>query len=192
MAISEVGICNLALLEVGAKPPIQLLSENTENGRHCLRLYPVMRDAVLRSFPWNCAIHRRTITEMTATPDSGYDCQYQWPVNPYCLRVLQVGEVGDDIEWRPEGRRILTNEGTSIKLVYIKRITDTNEFDPNLVDALCLKIASRLAIPLANSPKLKEHLEAAYDDVISEARTIDGQESSGDEVEPIDFVNSRH
>lgn len=179
MAISEVDICNIALMKVGAKPRIDSLVEDSDNARLCNTFYGPVRDAMLRSHPWNCAIHRRTITPLVDAPDSDWDYQYQLPANPYCLRVLQVGEMGDDIEWVVEGRRLLTNEGTSIKLKYIKRITDTNEFDPLLVDAIALSLAIKLAMPLSTDRQLVDALVKELELItLPLARTIDGQEGS--------------
>jgi len=194
MAISETDIANMALMKVGAKPKIDSLVEDSDNARLCNTFYRPMRDAVLRAHPWNCAEHRKIITQLSEAPAFGYDYQYQLPANPYCLRVLQVGE--DDEQptvWKVEGRRLLTDEGTSIKLKYIKRITDTNEFDPLLVDAISIKLASKLAMPLGNSQGLVDALVKELELItLPEARTIDGQESSGDELEVDTWMGSRY
>lgn len=176
---SETDICNQALLKVGAKPPIGTLGEDSENARLCNTFYASVRDAVLRSHPWNCAIHRTTITAIVATPDSDWDHQYQLPANPYCLRVLQVGSFVDQpTRWTIEGRRILTNEN-SPPIVYIKRITDTNEFDSLLLDALVLKLAIKIAMPLTKKDNIVKSLVDELEGIsLPEARSIDGQEES--------------
>lgn len=176
---NEVDISNLALMNLGIDTPITSLSDDSNNARYCNRFYAPMRDAILRSHPWNCAIHRTSITPLSATPDSDFDYQYQLPSNPYCLRVLQVGTSEDQpIVWRVEGRRLLCDE-SSTPIVYIKRITDTNEFDSLLVDAISIKMAIRMAMPLSKSPAIKDALIKELElIVLPEARTIDGQESS--------------
>lgn len=192
---SEVDICNMAILQCGAQNTrIISLTEDSDNARLCSQFYPIVRDAMLRSHPWNCAIHRRTITVLSETPVADYDYQYQMPANPWCLRVLQVGERLDNppIEWRPEGRKILCDEGTSIKLAYIKRITDTNDFDALLVDAITLKLAIKLAMPLTSNPQIKAELIKELEFMtLPEARTIDGQESSGDVLENTGWEDAR-
>ena len=91
MSLSETQICNMGILKTGSKVTISALTEDSDNARLCNTFWGPVRDAVLRSHPWNCAIHRTTITAMSDTPDSDWDYQYQLPVNPYCLRILQVG-----------------------------------------------------------------------------------------------------
>lgn len=190
---SEVDICNMSLLKVGGKPKINHLTDDSDNARLCNQFYAPVRDAVLRGHPWNCAIHRRTITSLAATPDSDWDYQFQLPANPYCLRVLQVGEAADQpVEWRVEGRKLLCNE-SSVPIVYIKRITDTNEFDPLLVDAIVVSLAIKLAMPLTNDPKLVDGLAKELELIVLPlARSIDGQESSTQAFIAETWLSSRY
>lgn len=193
MALSETDIANMALMKVGAKPPIVTLTEDSDNARLCNRFFASVRDALLRGHPWNCAIHRKTITALAAAPDSDYDHQFQLPTNPWCLRILQVGAVEDQpIEWRIEGRRLLCNE-SSVPIVYVKRITDTNEFDALLVDALVLKLAIKIVMPLTQNEKMAEWLIKELEGIsLPEARSVDAQESSVREIVADTWENSRY
>ena len=122
MAISETDISNLALMNLGIKKPIDnILTDDSNEARYCRRFYAPARDAMLRSHPWNCAIHRKTVTPLADAPDSDYDHQFQLPANPHCLRVLQVGELADQpIEWKVEGRRLLCNESSTCLGIRLK------------------------------------------------------------------------
>ena len=192
MAVSEVDICNMGLLEVGAKPKIASLTEDSDNARLCNQFYAPVRDAVLRGHLWNCAIHRTTVTALVDAPDSDYDHQYQLPTNPYCLRLLQVGDSDHQPTiWRVEGRKFLTNED-SPPIVYIKRITDTNEFDPLLVDAISIRLAIKFATSVTNSRKMTADLIEQYERItLPLARTIDAQETSGDAFITEDWQTAR-
>ncbi len=190
---SETDICNMALMKVGAKPLISTLTEKTDNARLCNTFYDAVRDAVLRSHPWNCAIHRKTITALTEDPDSDFDHQYQLPTNPWCLRILQVGElVEQPTIWNVEGRRLLTNQD-SPSIVYIKRITDTNEFDSLLIDAFVLKLAIKIAMPLSTDARLVKNLVDELESIsLPEARSIDGQEQSVQRMQVDEWTNARY
>ena len=193
MAISEVDICNMGLLEVGAKPKIASLVEDSDNARLCNQFFWPVVDAVLRGHIWNCAIHRKTITPLADAPDFDFDYQYQLPANPYCLRVLQVGLSEDQpIIWRVEGRRLLTDE-SSAPIAYIKRITNTNEFDPLLVDAISIRLAIKFATSLTNSRTMATDLIKQYENItLPLARTIDGQESSTQTFITEDWITARY
>ena len=192
MSISEPNICNMSLMKVGAKPLINTLTEDSDNARLCNTFYAPVRDAVLRSHPWNCAIHRTTITALVAVPDSDWDHQYQLPANPWCLRILQVGTIEDQpTRWTIEGRRLLTNED-SPPIVYIKRITDTNEFDSLLVDALVLKLAIKISMPLAKNAQITKGLIEELETIsLPEARSIDGQEQSVQQIQTTSWTDAR-
>lgn len=195
MSTSDTDIANAAVMSLGIEKPItNLATDDSNEARYCRRFYAPMRDAVLRSHPWNCAINRRTLTPLADTPDGDWDFQYQLPANPWCLRVLQVNEIIEQpIEWVVEGRKLLCNEGTSIKLKYIKRITDTNEFDSLLVDAIALKIAIKICMPLVKDQKIKDSLIKELEMVVlPEARTIDGQEGSTQQYVVDDWERSRY
>ncbi len=192
MSVSETGICNLALGKVGAKPPISSLTEDSVNARLCNLFYPVVRDAVLRSHPWNCATHQRVITALSEGPVMNYDHRYQLPANPWCLRVLQVGTDEDQpTRWKVIGRLLLTDEN-SPPIVYVKRITDTNEFDPLLLDALVLKLAIKLVMPLTSNAKLQKGLIDELEGIsLPEARSVDGQEQSVQRIQTTTWIDSR-
>lgn len=191
---SEVDICNMALLGVGAKPKISSLTEDSDNARLARQFYGPVRDAVLRSHIWNCAIERpsSSITPLSTSPDTDYDYQYQLPVNPYCLRVLQVGELEDQPKtWVVEGRKLLCNDSTT-KIVYIKRITDTNEFDPLLVDAIVNRLQIKFAFPITNKRDLVKDLINEYELITAPlARTIDAQEHHHTEWITEDWITAR-
>ena len=192
---SETDICNMAVLGIGAKPKISSLSEDSDNARLARAFYQPTVDAVLRSHIWNCAIERpaSSVSPLATGPDTDYDYQYNLPVNPYCLRLLKVGEDDDQPTlWKLEGRKFLYNSD-SAKIVYIKRITDTNEFDPLLVEA----IVNRLQIKFA--PSLAKGSRAMVKDLLEEyevitapiARTIDAQESCHQQMVTDDWINVR-
>ena len=195
MSTSDTDIANMAVMSLGIEKPItNLATDDTNEARYCRRFYASSVDSVLRSHPWNCAIHRRTLTPLSDTPDGDWDYQYQLPANPWCLRVLQVGEIEDQpIEWVVEGRNLLCNEGTSIKLKYIKRITDTNEFDALLVQAIALKMAIKMCMPLVKDQKIKDSLIKELELVVMpEARSTDAQEGSTQQYIVDDWGRSRY
>jgi len=189
---TEVSICSNALRKLG-DDPITSLAEDTERARLCNALYEPTRDAVLRLHPWNFAITRATLTQLSTTPAYGFSYQYSLPTDPYCLRVLEM-EYQDYIfkveNLATEGRILLTDESTA-KILYVAKITDTNQFDSLFVDTLTAKLATDLAYPITNSVKLQEQMYKIYDLKISEARSVDGQEGFIDDLVSDTFTDFR-
>ena len=55
--MSEVSICNSALIKLGASR-IASLTEDSKEAKLCYEQYPILRDEVQASHPWNfCTKH---------------------------------------------------------------------------------------------------------------------------------------
>lgn len=180
---TEVSICSNALRILG-DDPITSLTDDTERARLCNALYQPARDSVLRSHPWNFAITRATLAQLSTTPAYEYAYQYSLPTDPYCLRVLSM-EYQDYIfkieHLAGTGRVLLTDESTA-KILYIAKVTDTVQFDSLFVDTLTAKIALELSFPVTNSVTLQAQMQKLYQLKLSEARSIDGQEGFMDDL----------
>ena len=108
--------------------------------------YESARDFVFREHPGTLLLDGQHLARETTTPDFGYAFQYPLPVDPFCLRVLEfsngaLGYPQDNMTSNTgapvfviEGRKLLTDETAKIK--YIARVTDPNEYDSGLIEAL--------------------------------------------------------
>lgn len=195
MPISEVSICNHALDLLGGDP-ILSLDDDTRAGRLCRRNYERCRDAVLRAYPWNPAIRRAGLPALTEAPLWGFLFQYSLPEGPEppaCLRVLQLeGEIdGRARPYRIEGRRLLSNDGPPLNLVYIGRIADPNEFGPLLADAISARLAAEMSYALTGSSALSETATRSYRDKLAEARAVDAQEGTAEPFAATEWLESR-
>jgi hypothetical protein len=183
---SIVQICNIALSNIGEQR-ISALTDNTERARLCNLRFEDCRDAVLRSYPWKCAVARSALASTTTAPAWGFAFQYVLPSD--CLRVLDIEEFNQPYEI--EGKFIVT-DATSVKLKYIQRVEDPNQFDSLLIQAVALKLASELAESVSGRADLRDRMLSKYLQVISEARGVDATERSMPEELTADlFINSR-
>lgn len=157
--VTEVSICSNALRRLG-DDPITSLTDDTERARLCNALYEDARDLTLRSHPWNFAITRASLAQLSSTPAYGFDHMYALPTDPYCLRVLEM-EFADYIfkieNDATNGRVLLTNEGTA-KILYIAKITNPTLFDSMFVETLTTKLSSDLAYPITGSVQLQTQM----------------------------------
>ena len=151
------------------------------------------QDYVMPLHPWNFAITRAALAQLSAAPAYGFSYQYALPTDPYCLRVL--GMEYEDYIFKIEnvathGRVLLTDESTA-KILYVARITDPTVFDSMFVDVLTAKLSVDLAYPVTNSTNLQDKLQKLYQAKLSEARSIDGQEGFIDDLVSDTFTNFR-
>ncbi len=184
---TEVSICSNALRRLGDDPITSLL-DDTERARLCNAFYEPVRDAVLRTHPWNFAIERQSLSQLSTAPLFEYSFQYVLPTDPYCLKVL--GMEYSDYEYKIEGRKLLTDEG-SAKIKYIAKITDASQFDALFIEVLTARIAAELAYPVTGSNSLSKQFWEIYNMKLSEARSCDGSEGVIDGIEADTFTGFR-
>jgi hypothetical protein len=195
---SVVDICNEAMDLLGAAT-ITALTENSKEARLCNRRFETVRDQVLRAHPWNAAITRKALPQDSAAPAFGFTYQYTLPTNPYCLRVLSFWNANVDNEiaaydsqnmFKVEGRKILTDESTC-KIIYIGRVTDTEQYDSLLSSTIAHKLASEVAYAITGSNSIGQQMFQLYQSRLAEARSMDAAEGVPDKIIADSFINSR-
>lgn len=188
---SEVDICNRALQKLGADR-ITSLTQNSVNARACNLAYEHVRDAELRKHPWNFAITRTTLAEDATAPSFGYAAQFTLPVD--CLRLLPPDPLSSNfnyLDWKIEGRKILTDEETSLEIRYIKREEDTGMFDALFTEALSCAIAVELCEELTQSNTKAQIVRDDYIKAIREARKMNAFENHSEEPQTDKWITCR-
>lgn len=176
---TDVTIVNAALIRLG-ETTVTTLSDDTKPARLANAIYADLRDAVTRAHPWNFALARAELTANASAPTWGYANAYDLPGDPdHCLRVLAVeGEDEQAGRWTVEGRQILSNLSSPIRIVYLRRISDPADMDPLFREALSARLARELAEPLGKSTSLQQAMGEIYEAKLREARSADGQEGT--------------
>ena len=195
---SVVDLCNRALDLLGAAN-ITSLTENSKEARLCNGNFDDVRDAVLRSHPWNIAITRRELAKDSDTLAFGFSFQYSLPTDPFCLRVLSfwnsnvnndVAAYDSNVMFKIEGRKVLSNEGTC-NIIYIGRVTDTEQYDSLLNKAISARLAAEIAYNITGSNSVSQGMIAIYEDRLKEAKGVDSMEGFPEQPQADDFTNIR-
>ena len=198
---STVDIANFALNNLGASN-ISSLDENSKAARIVNQRYDAVRDAVFRAHPWNCLVHRAELAQETDAPAFGYAKQYALPTNPFCLRVLEftngtLSYPQDNMQSNTggpvyviEGRKLLTDEGIA-KIKFIGRVTDPQQYDASLVEALSARLAAEICYAITGSTTMVQIQTSLYEAKITEARFNDATEGATQRLEASDFIESR-
>jgi hypothetical protein len=180
---SEVDICNMALQKLGAAR-ITSLEDNSRNARACNACYALLRDKELRAHPWNFARKRDQPAPLADAPAFGY--LYAFPLPNDFLRLVLPHRAM--LDWKLENqdgqRVILTNDGDSINVRYVARITDTTAFDPTFVEALACKLAWHMCEEITQSNDKKAAALNEYKQIIAEARSTNAMENTAEEAPP--------
>lgn len=176
---SVVDICNLALYNLG-DDAITSIDDTSKRAKLCKAFYPIVRDAVLRAHPWNCAKYTQPLALLgTAPTNTNWASQFTLPTSPYCLWVPKI--LNEDLIYEVAGRVLLSDE-TTILLNYIYQITDPGNYDSLLLDAIAARLSVNLAYPLTGVQSNAKMMWELYQMKIAEARTQDGMENGEEKV----------
>ena len=185
--VSIVGLVNQALFSLGQKSIISMTEDN-EAARLCNGRYAYIRDATIRAYPWNCAMARATLAQSASAPIWEYDYKYALPTDPLCLRVLEMKE---DYVWKVEGRWIVTNAPTC-NILYLARLTDVNEMEVLLREAIAARLAADICYALTGSSPQQDKMWILYEQKIRQAKSVDAQEGTPDSLSDDTFLDSRN
>ena len=190
---SVVDICNGALNQLGATT-ILSLTEDSKNARLCNSRYTQVRDGLFRTHPWNCLQKRIELAADTDAPAWGFTSAYTLPAD--CLRLLKILDY--DSNYKVEGRKILSN-ASSMKILYIGRITDPNEYDELLRETLSASLAADIAFAVTSNNTTATNMYNLFQDKLKDARFVDSTEGQNvdqdlgmaDVIDAGTFINSR-
>jgi hypothetical protein len=192
--LTQKEIYNGSLNQLGATT-ILSLTENSKNARLCNSRYTQVRDSLFRSHPWNCLQKRVALAADTATPAWGFSSQFTLPAD--CLRLLRILDY--DSDHKVEGRKILSN-ASSMKILYVARITDPNEYDELLRETLSAALGADIAYGVTSSNPVAQNMYQLFQDKLKDARFVDATEGQNnspdlgmtDAIEASTFINSRY
>jgi|TARA_R110000796_G_scaffold183320_4_gene299751 hypothetical protein len=198
---SNVDIANGALNILGASN-ISAFDENSKAARLVNQRYNAIRDAVFAAHPWNCLIKRAELAQSSTIPAFGYEHEYPLPTDPFCLRVLEfsngtMGYPQDNMHnasggpvFVIEGRNLVTDEDT-VKIKYVARITDPQQYDPGLIEVLSTGLATSICYAITGSSTMVSVTEADFNKKLRSARFIDSTQGAPQRIEASDFIESR-
>lgn len=187
MAVSDVSICNSALIKVGAER-ITSLDDSNPRARLLKECFERKRDELLYSHPWNFAIKQEELALISEAPQFDFSYQFQLPND--CLRVVD-SDIPKPGRWKVEGRKLLCDYAT-VSVRFVSNATDYADYSPAFVEALGASIAADISYSLVQNAALKETLLKDAEMKIRLARSFDAQESVGDRVYADSWLNSRY
>lgn len=166
MANSVVEIANNVLSRLGDKT-ILSLSDDNDRARWFNRLYPSVRDSVLRKHDWNFARQRAELAQDVDSPVWGY--KYKYPLPPDCLKVRKVNDEAGNDDWSIESGYLFT-DFLEVKIIYTRREENPGMFDSSFCECLEVRLAAEMAIPVTGNQNIANTMWALYDRMLREAR----------------------
>lgn len=196
---SPVEICNLALDMLKQAPINSIETPVTQSEYVMARWYDTVRQECLRSHPWKFAITRAVLTpDLSATPPFGYAYAYNLPSD--YIRLISIGDdYIDNIKrlYEVENYQLLlassddTTDGSTIYVRYLYDATEVTKFDPLFIMYLTLQLALNLVNKFSISTAIQQKLEAAYLDVETKARAVNGQDKGPKRIQRSKILTKR-
>ena len=163
--MTDIQICNLALARLG-DARIAALSDATAQAQYCSLFYAQTLEELQSEFDWQFCRKQVAFTS-SAVPLSGYSYQYNQPTD--FIRAIRLGNIDASENfgtWEILGSKIHTNLAatTAIPLVldYIALVDTESSFPAIFVEALSMKLAAVLAMPLTGSKELFKQCAELY------------------------------
>ncbi len=187
---SKVEIANRALQLIGAKRIVSL-TEDSRNARAANAAYEPVKRAELRKHPWCFATKRKQLPASATEPI--FTRANSFPLPSDFIRLLPPDPETNfnDMDWIIEGRNIITNDGAPLDVRYIYDVTDPNEMDVLFREALAAKLAEQLCEEITQSNAKLAAANAAYKDVIAEAKRSNAIEKVAEKPPEDEWVTCR-
>lgn len=196
---SKVAICNRALTKLGARRILDVTDEVKE-ARELNSMWDLVRDAELRRNLWNFAMRRAALPALITTPAWGFAYEYQLPAD--LVRVVQVHDVYYvagltdyrtmmDVPFQVEGRKVLSDLDAPLKIRYVARVDDTQQWDALFVEAFASRLAYEACEAITQSNTKKEAAYADYQATVRQAKQVDAIENPAEPLPDSSWLLSR-
>lgn len=188
-------IGNLALQLLREPPTLTNIELDTGNAGLQLRAcYDEMLDEVLGAHPWDFAKDLQELTAEGTAPAFGYARRYRIPKgNPYWIRAHMLDDktYPPESEWEEVSGFIHTDEAEPLRMIGIKRVTDPALFSSYFVNTLAHRLAMQIGPALGVPDTRLAEIEKAYEKLLMNARSIDGQTGQPGPPDDGEFIAAR-
>jgi hypothetical protein len=185
---SEVSAANAALAHL-KEGPLASLDENRPAARHAKAHFADMRDALLRSHPWNFAMTPASPARDPAASAGQFSKVYPLPAD--CVRVISVDGLDED-SWTVETRAgldddtapmvpVLCTDVDAPRIRYTRLVGDPALWDALFLEVFALRLASRIA-PLLGQADAADDLDARAERKLGTARRVNNREAARSQV----------
>lgn len=186
--MNKVDICNKALTLIDGDY-ILSLDEDSQNARLCKEFFDSSLETLLQEHPWNFALKRATLAQLSTTPAYGYDYQYGLPSD--CLRVVHFQNEEEGYEFIIEDDAVLCDLSTC-KITYIYSVEDMNKLSPMFRQAFIFYMAAELAPWITNAAQFAAGSAQQFMSAFKKAKTANARESRRIKNTDGNWINARY
>lgn len=196
---SPSDICNIALDYFGERGDVSSI-EIPEKPNEVImsRHYDLVRQSLLREFPWNFA---RAEATLARSGNGGLDFIDKFLMPSNCLRLLSIGLWHCRVEdYNIMGREIYVNRAittpststtNSLQIRYIKDVTDISVMDSLFIRLFSLYLAAEVAYKFSNERNQAAMINELITRELPKAISINSQEKKPKKVQHSRWLRAR-
>jgi hypothetical protein len=188
MTLSDVEICSVALVKIGANG-IASFDDDMVEADVASRLYEVTLRGLLACHPWHFTLAESDLTLVDEPLQAGFSNVFELPADQ--LRIISAGvsHRARGVDYRVAGNRLFCNNGRVV-LSYQRR-PETATFPAFFFQALTARLAAEFCLPLTEGTSRAEALFKLAAAELKIARLIDSQQATPRAVEDFTLIAVR-
>ncbi len=205
MTLTATNICNMALDLLHEAPMTDYTTDGTRVANWFVRNYATMRDAEYEAHPWRFAMTRAALTVDSTAPVFGWLYRYALPADFMRIGYLNYDgyfenvPIPHEIEGADEADEVaaprgwlLCDVGSSIKLVYVRQITEAEDLPMLFVKAFAAGMARELCHWLTGKANMVAIADGFYKEAMTKARKANALLSTPERAYDNDVISVRY
>jgi len=191
MVRGRTDVANIALARAGAGAVTSLDEDQTLEARSLRHEWPLLRDAALRSHPWDFASATASLRRLERPSEFPGDPSVPlaaWALPADCLlareawvdgmpepkdRPLRVARAGAGMALHVDGA------ARAVRLVYTRRMDDPARWTAEFVNLVAWRMAAHLCMAVRGLSEGLQACQAMHDRALDEARRQDARGDAG-------------
>lgn len=187
MTLTDIELCSLSLIKIGASP-IASFDDDTAEAEVAKTLYGPTLEGLLVAHPWAFSLTQADLQPAAVNSFQGYANAYELPAN--ALRTISAsGPSGRNCVYRVIGQMIVSDADT-LSLTYQHRPA-SSAFPPHFIQTLTARLAAEFCLPLTESASRSDVLQKLAVVELRLARLIDSQQATSKAVEDFTLIEVR-
>ncbi len=175
---SKVTICNMALVKLGANRVTDIDNPSTNEEKICNIIFDTIVEEVMASGSWTSIMRRASLVQTINTPEFGFLHEYQLPVDPKCLHVVNINECrAGDFKYVIEGDKLLCDLST-VDISYRALITSPGSWSSRLVSVIIARLTAELCLLLSGKDNAADAWFQKYKEIHRDKLAEDNQQGS--------------
>jgi len=188
MSLTDVEICSVALVKIGANE-ITSFDDETFEADVARRLYEVTLRGLIASHPWHFSMAEAELEPVAESPIAGFSTVFALPAD--LLRIVSAGgsSRARGLDYRLAGGRL--HASSSRVVLRYQRRPETAGFPPFFVQALIARLAAEFCLPITEGTSRADALYKLAAAEHKVARLIDSQQAVPRAVEDFTLIAAR-